>query len=303
MAPAARSTEVEVGSRTLKLSNLDKVLWPATGFTKGAMIDYYARIAPVLLPHITGRPLTLKRYPNGVEGTSFFEKNCPRHRPEWVPTITMGEVGYCSIDEPAALVWLANLAAVELHPTLAGVPDLEQPRAVVFDLDPGAPADVVTCGRVALLLREALDRMGLQAWVKTSGSKGLQLYVPLNVPVGYDATRRFALTLAQLLERAHPDLVVTSQERRLRPGKVLIDWSQNTASKTTVAVYSLRARETPSVSTPVTWDEVEAAVTGGKGDGLRFDAPDTLARVDEHGDLMVGVLETPQDLPPLRLPA
>lgn len=303
MAPAAKSTEVEVDGRTLKLSNLDKVLWPATGFTKGDMIDYYARIAPVLLPHITGRPLTLKRYPNGMDAMSFFEKNCPRHRPDWVPTITMGDVAYCSIDEPAALVWLANLAAIELHPTLAGVPDLEQPRAVVFDLDPGAPADVVTCGRVALLLRDALDRMDLQAWVKTSGSKGLQLYVPVNGPVGYDVTRGFALALAQLLERAHPDLIVTSQERRLRPGKVLIDWSQNTASKTTVAVYSLRAREAPSPSTPVTWDEVEAAVTSGKGDGLRFDAAATLARVADQGDLMADVLELEQHLPELRLPS
>ncbi|WP_262321159.1 non-homologous end-joining DNA ligase [Acidiferrimicrobium sp. IK] len=298
----AKTTEVEVGGRSLKLSNLDKVLWPATGFTKGDMIDYYARIAPAVLPHISGRPLTLKRYPNGVDGTSFFEKNCPSHRPDWVPTIAMGDVAYCSIDEPAALVWLANLAAIELHPTLAGEPDLDCPRAVVFDLDPGPPADVVTCGRVALLVRGVLDRLDLQAWIKTSGSKGLQLYVPLNTPAGYDATRDFALAVAQLLERAHPDLVVTSQEKRLRPGKVLIDWSQNTKSKTTVAVYSLRARDTPSVSTPVAWDEVEAAVKVEKGDGLRFDAAAVLARVADRGDLMAPLLEVQQSLPDLRLP-
>ncbi len=300
MAPTTKSTEVEVGGRTLKVSNLHKVLWPATGFTKGDMIDYYARVAPVLLPHITGRPLTLKRFPNGVDAKYFFEKNCPSHRPAWVPTITMGDVAYCSVDEPAALVWLANLATIELHPTLAGAPDLGRPRATVFDLDPGPPADVVTCGRVALLLRDTLDHLDLQAWVKTSGSKGLQLYVPLNCPVDYESSRGFALAMAQLLQRTHPDLVLTTQERRLRSGKVLIDWSQNTASKTTVAVYSLRARGTPSVSTPVTWDEVEAAVEAGKGDGLRFDAAATLARVAERGDLLAPVLEAQQKLPVVR---
>ena len=303
MGPAAKTTEVEVGGRSLRLSNLDKVLWPATGFTKGDMIDYYARAAPVLLPHITGRPLTLKRFPNGVEGTSFFEKNCPSHRPDWVPTITMGDVAYCSIDEPAALVWLANLAAIELHPTLAGEPDLGCPRAVVFDLDPGAPADVVTCGRVALLVRDLLDRLGLAALVKTSGSKGLQVYVPLNTQADYASTRDFALAVAQLLERAHPELILTTQERRLRPGKVLIDWSQNADFKTTVAVYSLRAREEPSVSMPVTWDEVEAAVEGGKGDGLRFGPAGALERVAERGDLMAPVLDIEQRLPDLRLPS
>lgn len=302
MAKAAPPVEVEVAGRTLKLSNLDKVLWPATGFTKGDMIDFYARIAPVLLPHITGRPLTLKRYPNGVGATSFFEKNCPSHRPEWVPTITMGDVAYCSIDEPAALVWLANLAAIELHPTLAGAPDLERPRSVVFDLDPGAPADVVTCARVALLLRDALDRLGLRGWVKTSGSKGLQLYVPTNGPVDYERTRGFAFALARLLESAHPDLVVTSQEKRLRPGKVLIDWSQNTASKTTVAVYSLRARDEPTVSTPLRWPEVEEADREAKGDRLRFEAADTLERVARDGDLMAPVLDIEQELPALKAP-
>ena len=302
MAATGRAPGTEVGGRTLRLSNLDKVLWPATGFTKGDMIDYYTRIAPVLLPHVTRRPLTLRRYPNGVGGHSFFEKHCPSHRPDWVPTIAMGDVDYCSIDEPAALAWVANLAAVEVHPTLGAAPDLDRPRAVVFDLDPGAPADVVSCGRVALLVRDVLDRLGLQAWVKTSGSKGLQLYVPLNTPVGFEATRDFALAVAQLLERAHPDLVLTTQERRLRPGKVLIDWSQNAPSKTTVAVYSLRARDSPSASTPVTWEEVAAATTAGKGAALRFDAADTLARVAEHGDLMAPVLSTTQHLPELRLP-
>lgn len=300
MARTAPQVEIDVEGRTLVLSNLDKVLWPATGFTKGEMIDYYARIAPVLLPHLRGRALTLRRYPNGVDASSFFEKNCPRHRPDWLPTVVMGDVSYCCVEEPAALVWLANLAAIELHPTLAGAPDLERPLSVVFDLDPGAPADVTTCARVAVILRDALGSMGLQAWTKTSGSKGLQVYVPLNGPVGYDRTRHFSHTLARLVERAHPDLVVTSQERRLRPGKVLIDWSQNTAAKTTVAVYSLRAREAQTASTPVTWPEVAAAAEG-KGRSLVFRAADTLERVAAEGDLMAPLLDLHQDLPELTI--
>jgi bifunctional non-homologous end joining protein LigD len=297
MSPKA--TEVEVGGRTLKLSNLDKVIWPANGFTKGRMIDYYARVAPVMLPHLAGRAITLRRWPNGVEGASFFEKNCPSHRPAWMETVSMGEISYCLLHEPAALVWTANLAAIELHPILAAAPDLDRPTAVVFDLDPGEPADVLTCGRVARLLRDALDHLGLGAWPKTSGSKGLQLYVPINGPAGYDQTRTFALALARVLERAHPDLVVTTQEKALRPGKVLIDWSQNTSFKTTVAVYSLRARPTPGVSTPVTWDELDAAVDAGDPEALRFSPDDTLARIDAHGDLMAPVLDTVQELPRL----
>jgi bifunctional non-homologous end joining protein LigD len=302
MARTPPPVEVSVAGRTLKLSNLDKVLWPASGFTKGAMIDYYAKVAPVMLPHLVGRPLTRTRWPDGVDGAHFYEKNCPSHAPDWVSTIEMGGVDYCEAHEPATLVWLANLAAIELHPTLACAPELDRPRTVVFDLDPGAPADVVTCARVALMLRDTLARMELQAWVKTSGSKGLQVYVPLNTEVDYDATRTFSNVLARLLADAHPDLVVTSQDKRLRPGKVLIDWSQNTASKTTVAVYSLRAREAPTASTPVTWDEVEAAEAEGKGHRLRFEAADTLTRVEEHGDLMAPVLTVEQHLPELRRP-
>ena len=295
----AQPVEAVIDGRQLKLSNLDKVLWPATGFTKGQMVDYYRRIAPVMLPHIEGRPLTRTRWPDGVDGPHFYEKACPHYAPEWVPRIEMGDVCYCGADSTAVLVWLANLAALELHPTLAALPDLEQPRSVVFDLDPGAPADVVTCARVALLVRGVLGQLGLEAWIKTSGSKGLQLYVPLNVPVGYDTTRSFSNALARLLERSHPDLVVTSQEKRLRPGKVLIDWSQNTASKTTVAVYSLRAREAQTASTPVTWDEVERAVETGDGGGLRFEAAQVLERVDRLGDLMAPTLTVEQHLPEL----
>jgi bifunctional non-homologous end joining protein LigD len=295
------STAVRVDGRELSLSNLDKELWPGTGFTKGDMIDYYARIAPAMLPHLGGRPITLRRFPNGVEGGSFFEKNCPSHRPPWVATQEMGDVNYCLVEEPATLVWLANLAAIELHPTLACRPHLERPTAVVFDLDPGPPADVLTCARVALLLCRTLETLGLHSWVKTSGSKGLQVYAPLNVDVTYDDTKPWSQALARLLERAHPDLVVSSQDKAVRRGKVLIDWSQNTASKTTVSVYSLRARPRPTASTPVTWDEVDDALAAGDGGRLVFEAGETLARVADDGDLMAPVLQVAQALPGLTL--
>ena len=289
--------EVDIGGKRLKLSNLDKVLWPKTGFTKGQMIDYYARIAPVMLPHVTGRPITLRRYPNGVDKTSFFEKNCPSHRPPWLPTIEMGGIGYCCLGEPASLVWTANLAAIELHPSLARSADLECPTSVVFDLDPGEGSDVLTCARVALLLREALAALNLESWVKTSGSKGLQLYVPLNTAVTYDETRPFSHALAQVLERHHPDLIVTTQDRSVRPKKVLIDWSQNTAFKTTVSVYSLRARDRPTASTPLEWDEVTAALAAEEPERLVFEAADVLARVEAKGDLLAALLSVEQVLP------
>jgi bifunctional non-homologous end joining protein LigD len=299
MAKKAADVHVQIGERSLKVSNLDKVLWPEAGFTKGQMIDYYARVAEVMLPHLAGRPITLRRYPNGVDGPSFFEKNCPSHRPEWMPTVRMGDVSFCLLAEPAALVWVANLAAIELHPSLAAEADLERPTAIVFDLDPGPGADVVTCGRVALLLREALASLSLTSWVKTSGSKGLQLYVPLNGDVSYEETKPFSLALAQVLERAHPELIVTTQDKSVRPNKVLIDWSQNTSFKTTVAVYSVRARPRPTVSTPVTWDEVEAATGAGDPAVLVFEVPDVLDRIERWGDLMAPVLSTRQALPRL----
>jgi bifunctional non-homologous end joining protein LigD len=291
--------EVQVGPRSLKLSNLDKVLWPETGFTKGQLIDYYARIAPAMLPHLAGRPITLRRYPNGVDATSFFEKNCPSHRPPWLETVKMGDVSFCLLDEPAALVWVANLAAIELHPSLATGDDLERPTAIVFDLDPGPGADVLTCGRVAVILREALGSLSLTSLVKTSGSKGLQMYVPLNTEITYEQTKPFSLALAQVMERAHRDLVVTTQDKSVRPNKVLIDWSQNTSFKTTVAVYSVRARARPTVSTPVTWEEVEAACDAGDAAALVFEAPAVLDRVERLGDLMAPVLTMKQKLPKL----
>ena len=286
--------------RKLSLSNLDKVLWPATGTTKGDMVNYYAQIAPVLVPHLAGRAVTLKRFPDGVEKGSFYEKNCPSHKPPWVGTVKMGDVNYCLVAEAAAVVWLANLAAIELHPTLAAQPDLGSPTSVVFDLDPGAPADVLTCARVALLVREVLEHLHLEAWAKTSGSKGLQLYVPLNSGATYERSTPFAKAVAQLLEKRHPDLVLSYQLRAARAGKVLIDWSQNVASKTTVSVYSLRARPEPTVSTPMSWDEVEDALAGGDAARFSFRWSEVLDRARDKGDLMADVLTRQQELPELR---
>jgi bifunctional non-homologous end joining protein LigD len=290
---------LEVGGRTLAVSNPDKVFWPGTGFTKGDLMDYYQAVAGVMVPHLAGRPVTLRRWPDGVDGQTFFQKNAPKH-PEWIATVRLGDVDYLRLDEPAALVWAANLAAIEIHPGLAPAPHLDRPAAVVFDLDPGPPADVVTCCRVALVLRGYLDRLGLRAWPKTSGSKGLQLYVPLNSDTTYDDTREFGLALGRLAESEHPDLVVTVVDRSQRRDKVLIDWAQNAPTRTTVAVYSVRALARPSVSTPVTWDELEAALEARDPEVLRFGPGQVLARVERHGDLMAPVLEVVQDLPPLR---
>lgn len=305
MSPAAVRSEVTVEGRSLSLSNLDKPLYPG-GFTKGQVVDYYARVAPVLVPHLAGRPITLKRYPNGVEGQSFYEKNCPSHRPDWVRTapVWVSErhrtIEFCLIDDLPTLVWTANLAALELHPSLARAVDLDRPTSVVFDLDPGPPAGVLECARVAMWLREVLDGLGLESLVKTSGSKGLQLYVPLNSEVGYkEGTQPFSLALAQLLERRHPEAVVSLQRKDLRFGKVLIDWSQNTRSKTTVGVYSLRARPRPTVSTPVSWTEVEAALEADDAAALVFEASEVLERVARAGDLMAPLLTLRQELPDL----
>jgi bifunctional non-homologous end joining protein LigD len=304
-------TTVVVDGRTLTLSNLDKVLYPAVGFTKGQVIDYYARIAPVMLPHLKGRPITLKRYPNGVDDKFFYEKNCPKHRPEWMRTLPIEAKGwnsraqkgtvieYCLIDEPAGLVWTANMAALELHPGLATEEDLSRPTCVVFDLDPGPPADVVQCAEVALWIRELFEQLGLQSVIKTSGSKGLQLYLPLNTPVTFEQTSQFSQAVAQLLEQRHHKQVVSVQTKELRKGKVLVDWYQNTDFKTTVAVYSLRARERPTVSTPITWDEVEAVHASKDASLVVFETEDVLGRVEEHGDLFAPMVELEQVLPVL----
>ncbi|HVE47133.1 MAG TPA: non-homologous end-joining DNA ligase [Acidimicrobiales bacterium] len=306
--PASTATKVSVGGRELSLSNLDKVLYPQAGFTKGEVIGYYQAIAPALLPHLTGRPLTLKRYPNGVEGQFFYEKRCPSHRPPWMPTASVwsdrnkGEVNYCVVDELAALVWVANTASLELHPSLSRAVDIKRPTMVVFDLDPGAPATIVECCSIGLRLRELFSQMGLESFAKTSGSKGLQLYVPLNTPVGYDGspgTKGFALAVAQLFEKRFPGEVVSSMKKDLRPGKVLIDWSQNDEHKTTVSVYSLRARPRPSVSAPVTWDEVAGCAEGQDPDRLVFEAGEVVERVERVGDLFAPLNELEQALPAL----
>ena len=296
---------VTVEGKTIPVSNLEKVLYPAVGFTKGQIIDYYARIAPVLLPHLKDRPLTLKRYPNGVDREFFYEKRCPSHRPRWVKTAhiwsegTNDYVDYCLANDLATLIWAANLADIELHTSLAKHQNRERPTVMVFDLDPGAPATIVECATVAFWLKEIFDAFALQVFAKTSGSKGLQLYVPLNTTVTYDKTKPFAQSLAQRLEREHPREVVSRMQKNLRAGKVFIDWSQNDSHKTTVCAYSLRAKERPTVSTPVTWDEVAAAQKKKDPKLLAFTSEDALKRVEKRGDLFEPVLQLKQKLPKL----
>jgi bifunctional non-homologous end joining protein LigD len=302
---ARQETVVELEGRSLRLSNLNKVLYPKVGFTKAQVIDYYARIAPALLPHLKDRPLTMKRYPEGVEGFHFYEKNCPTHRPEWVQTASIWSPGnnrwmkYCMVQDLATLIWAANLADLELHTSLSLAKDVLRPTMLVFDLDPGAPADIVQCSQVAIWLRAIFEHFGLQAFPKTSGSKGLQVYVPLNTPVTYVETKPFAHELARLLEREHPDLVVSDMKKSLRVGKIFVDWSQNDDYKTTVCVYSLRAKERPTVSTPVSWDEVEMCLAKKDAGLLVFDSEQVLARVEEFGDLFEPVLKLKQKLPDL----
>jgi bifunctional non-homologous end joining protein LigD len=290
----ANAVVAEVGGRQVKLSNLDKVLYPEVGFTKRDVIEYFARIAPTVLPHLEGRALTLKRYPNGVQANYFYEKNAPSHRPEWVTTARVGDIDYVVVQDEATLVWLANLADLELHTSLALAPDPERPTLVAFDLDPGPPATVVECCQVALLLRGMFEGLGLECFAKTSGSKGMQVYVPINSEATFAQTKSFAKAVAELLAREEPGLVVARQTKSARKGKVLVDWSQNDRIKTTVNAYSLRAMEHPTVSTPVTWDEVRAARTV---DDLTFEAADVLRRVDEQGDLFAPVLSLVQKLP------
>jgi bifunctional non-homologous end joining protein LigD len=273
-------------------TNRDKVFWPATGTTKGELIDYYRAVAEVMVPHLRGRPVTLRRWPDGVEGQGFFQKHAPAHRPAWMATVEMGGVEYLRIDDRNGLVWAANSGAIEIHPGLAAAPDLDRPRALVLDLDPGEGADVITCCRLALLLRDVLGRLGLAAWVKTSGRKGLQLYAPVSGAT-FGQTRQLAEGLARSAEAAHPDLAVSVVDKSARRGKVLIDWAQNAPSRTTVAAYSVRAEATPTVSTPVTWDEVAAAR---RPADLAFDLDQVRDRIDRHGDLMAPVLTEQQKL-------
>jgi bifunctional non-homologous end joining protein LigD len=289
---------VEIEGRQLTLSNLGKVFYPASGLTKAGVVDFYARIAPVMVPHLSGRAVTLVRAPDGVEGERFFEKRCPPHAPGWVRS--GGRLGSCVVDDAPTLVWLANLAAIELHTQQHSVDRPDQARNVVFDLDPGPPAGVLDCARTALDLHALLERLELVSFVKTSGSKGLHLSIPVHTEgVGDEDTKSFALALGRLLANDAPDRVTVTMAKERRAGKVFVDWSQNDANKTTVAAYSLRIRPQPTVSTPVAWDEVSDALDSGDAGALTFEAADVLRRVEEVGDLYAGSLSIRQALPAL----
>ncbi len=300
-------TIVEVEGRKLKLTNLEKVLYPATGFTKGQVVDFYVRIAPVLVPHLAGRPLTMKRYPEGVGADQeyFFEKNAPMHRPDWVKTAPIWSesnhrtINFILANDLPTLVWIANLASIELHPSLSLAADIRTPTAIIFDLDPGPPANIVQCAQVGLWVREIFDHFGLQTFPKTSGSKGLQIYIPLHTKTSYEQTKSFAQAVARLLEQEHPELVVSDMKKAVRTNKVFVDWSQNDEHKTTISIYSLRAREQPTVLTPLLWDEVEQALKKKDAGRLVFEANDVLARVEKMGDLFEPVLKLKQKLPQL----
>lgn len=294
-----------VGERELAVSNLDKVLYPATGFTKGDLIDAYADLAEVLLPHLRDRPVTLKRYPDGVEGKFFYEKRSPKHRPDWVETARIyseshkTEIDYTLIGDLPSLIWAANLANIELHTSLARTADLDRPDSLVFDLDPGAPADILDCARVALRLRGLFSQLGLDCYAKTSGSKGIHLHVPLNGTATFAESRPFAKAVAETFEARFPDEVVSRQAKARRAGRVLIDWSQNDPHKTTAIVYSVRARERPTASTPLEWDEIEAAADFGDAAALTFTVDELIARVAAKGDLYAPLLSQRQELPEL----
>jgi len=299
-----KETELLVDGKRLPVSNLDKIFYPKAGFTKGDVINYYIRVAPVLLPHLKDRPLTLKRYPNGVEGMFFYEKRCPTFRPAWLKTAAIWsegnheDINFCLANDMPSLVWAANLADLELHTFLSKKQNPNRPTMVVFDLDPGPPANIINCAQVAFWLKELLDNMALENFAKTTGSKGLQLYVPLNVPrVTFDQTKQLARSLAERVTREHARHVVYDMKKSLRKGKVLIDWSQNDDHKTTVCVYSLRAKERPSVSTPVTWQELQKALKTNKPEMLAFEADHVLRRVQKMGDLFESVLTLKQKLP------
>ena len=300
--------QVEVEGKELRLSNLDKVLYPKAGFTKGEMVDYYAKVAPAIVPHLSGRAVTLRRFPEGVDDldAAFFEKRCPKHRPKWVKTAKVeagpraGTIEFCVCDSLPTLVWMAQLAAIELHPSLSKSRAPKRPTVLAFDLDPGPPADIVDCSRVALRLRDLLAQLDLECFAKTSGSKGMQLYVPLNTKTSYEQTRPFAQAIAQIVAKQSPDDILAKMGKKTdRSGKVLIDWYQNNERKTTICVYSLRARDRPTCSTPVTWEEVEKAADSGDGSGLVFETDAVLERIEKHGDLFAPVLELEQELPQL----
>src|SRR5215217_76697 len=299
----ASEATVEVGGRELRLTGLRRVLFPVTGVTKAAVLDYYARIAPTLLPHIRGRAMTLKRYPGGVAGPHFYDKHCAG-RPDWLPTAPMwsdrkGEdIAFCRIDDTASLIWAVDQGSLEMHPLLSVAPDFDRPTALAFDLDPGEPAGLLEAAEIALVLRDMLAGVGLRTWVKSSGSRGVQVYAPLNSPAGFASAKAFARSVAELMAARMPDRVVARMDKRLRPGKVLVDWSQNDRHKSTVAAYSLRAKlARPTVSIPLTWAELEQALDRGRPDALLVGPEEALERVGDHGDLFAPVLTCVQPLP------
>ena len=297
------NNRTKIAGRTIIVSNLGKVLYPDTGFTKGQVIDYYMRISEALLPHLRNRALTLKRYPEGVDQDYFYEKQCPSFRPRWMQVARIWSkhrqrtIAFCLVNDLPSLVWVANLANIELHTSLAQRQKTERPTAMVFDLDPGPGTNVIDSAQVALGLRALLAKLKLESFPKTSGSKGLQVYVPLNTSVTFDETKTFARSLASILAGSHPDKVLTQMSKRLRKGKVFIDWSQNDHHKTTVSVYSLRAKAHPSVSTPMTWREVEKGFASGKAEEFTFGPKEALDRVRKRGDLFEPVLKLRQKLP------
>ncbi|MBV9610938.1 MAG: non-homologous end-joining DNA ligase, partial [Acidobacteriaceae bacterium] len=296
-----RSEHLTIDGREVSVTNLDKVFYPEAGFTKAQVIDYYIRVSRYLLPHFQRRPVTLKRFPDGVRGKSFYEKDAPGFAPEWVEKFPVprraggAPIQYILINDLATLVWCANAASIELHPFLHCVPEIQQPTSVVFDLDPGEGTTVLTCATVAFLLKDVLARLGLECFPKVSGSKGLQVYVPLNTPVTYDVTRPFARALAELLAKQHPKQIVAAMAKSERINRVFIDWSQNADFKTTVGVYSLRAkRDRPFVSLPVSWDELQYALDRRTSDGLYFEPEAALGRLEQIGDLFAPVLTRKQ---------
>jgi bifunctional non-homologous end joining protein LigD len=295
---------VKIEGRDITLSNLDKILYPASKFTKAEVIEYYARAADYLLPHLKDRPITLKRFPDGVEGEFFYEKNAPKFTPDWINRFSVprhhhsGDIQYILINDLPTLIWVANTASIELHPFLHRAPKISVPTEIVFDFDPGQGSDILMCARAACLVREVLANLGLKAFPKVSGSKGLQVYVPLNGDLDYDIIKPLAKTLAQLMEEQHPDFLVSKMSKSLRAEKVLIDWSQNTESKTTVSVYSLRAKsDRPYVSMPITWEELKKASKAKDSESLSFEPEAALKRLKKLGDIFAPVEDMNQNLP------
>ena len=301
--PGTLPSSINIDGKHIALSNLGKILYPEAAFTKGQVIDYFLRIAPVMLPHLRNRPLTLKRYPNGVNDKFFYEKRCPSHRPDWVKTGKVWSkdnnefLDYCLVDSRATMAWLGNLACLEMHTLLSQLPKAEVPTSMVFDLDPGEGADILDSIRIGMKMRDLLHKLGLESFAKTSGSKGLHLWVPLNTATDFDQTKEFSHAIALLLERENPKEVTSIMRKELRQGKVLVDWSQNDNHKTTACAYTLRARSQPTVSTPVAWEELEAALKKRDPKRISFTAEKVLERVEKLGDLFAPVLTLKQRLP------